>query len=96
MHAADTHEGDDDRRSHSKRLITSMPAAAATMASVRPGSAKKEKDHKEKQVAIVIPGKFQLKKPANWIVIVTLAIEFVQMAWFPLQVRAPWRVCCAS
>ena len=79
--AADAQEVDE---SPGKRLIE--PAAAATRTLAAAGGKKKEK--KEVPVEVVIPGKFRLKKPANWIVLVTLAIEFVQMAWFPLQVCA--------
>ena len=69
---ADVHGVDE---SHERRLIE--PAV-----SKRPKSGSKV----EAPLEIVIPGKFRLKKPANWVVLVTLAIEFVQMAWFPLQV----------
>ncbi len=34
----------------------------------------------------VVLGKFRLRKPANWVVLVGLGVESVQMAWFPLQV----------
>lgn len=62
------------------------PAAQDTRGPAQTGALAGEKVLKPADV--VIPGRFRLRKPANWAVLAGLAVEFVQMAWYPLQVGA--------